>query len=65
MSTHNTVFYEKISKIISDLLVSLSDTQHMNRIMRKPMMWLPNRSDTNRAVQAQEIARGWKFWITM
>ena len=25
-------------------------------------MWFPNRSDTNRAVQAQKIARGWKFW---
>ena len=31
--------------------------------MRKPNMWFPNRSDTNRAVQAQKIARGWKVWI--
>ena len=23
----------------------------------------PNRSDTNRAVQVQKMARGWKFWI--
>ena len=22
-----------------------------------------NRSDTNKAVQAQKMARGWKFWI--
>ena len=26
-------------------------------------MWSPNRSDTNQAVQAQKMARGWKFWI--
>ena len=26
-------------------------------------MWFPNRSDTNQAVQAQKLARGWKFWI--
>ena len=34
--------------------------------MSKPTMWFLNRSDTNRAVQAQKkkkIARGWKFWI--
>ena len=26
-------------------------------------MWFPNRSDTNRVVQAQKMARDWKFWI--
>ena len=26
-------------------------------------MWFPTRSDTNRAVQSQKMARGWKFWI--
>ena len=26
-------------------------------------MWFLNRSDTNQAVQPQETARGWKFWI--
>ena len=26
-------------------------------------MWFPNRSDTNRAVQAQKRARSLKFWI--
>ena len=31
--------------------------------MRKPTMWFPNRFDTNRAVQAQKMARDWKFWI--
>ena len=31
--------------------------------MRKPTIWFLNRSDTNRAVQALKMARGWKFWI--
>ena len=26
-------------------------------------MWFTNRFDTNRAVQAQKMARGWKFCI--
>ena len=26
-------------------------------------MWFPNRFDTNRAVQAQKMARSLKFWI--
>ena len=31
--------------------------------MGKPTMWFSNRSDTNRAVQSQKMARDWKFWI--
>ena len=27
-------------------------------------MWFLNRSGTNRAVQAQKMARDWKFWIS-
>ena len=30
----------------------------MSMCVRKPTMWLPNMSDTNRAVQAQKMARG-------
>ena len=26
-------------------------------------IWVPTRSDTNRHVQSQKLARGWKFWI--
>ena len=29
----------------------------MSRIMSKPTMWFSNRSNTNRAVQAQNMAR--------
>ena len=31
--------------------------------MRKPTFWIPTWSDTNQAVQLQEMARGLKFWI--
>ena len=31
--------------------------------MRKPTFWFLTRSDTNRAVQSLNIARGLKFWI--
>ena len=34
-----------------------------NLCMRKPKMWVPTRSDTNRPVQSQKMVRGWKFWI--
>ena len=33
----------------------------MSRLVGKPTMLSPNRSDTNQAVQAQKMARGWKF----
>ena len=32
----------------------------MSRLVGKQTMWFPNRSDTNRAVQAQERARSLK-----
>ena len=31
--------------------------------MGKLTLWIPTRSDTNRAVQPLEMARGLKFWI--
>ena len=37
--------------------------QQMSRRVRKPTMWFPNWSDTNRPVQAQKKARSLKFWI--
>ena len=39
-----------------------SNQQQMSRLMKKPT-WFSNSTDTNRAVQAQKLARGWKFWI--
>ena len=35
----------------------------MSHLVRKPTMWFPNRSDTNRAVQSQKQVRSLKFRI--
>ena len=35
----------------------------LSRLVGKPTMWFPNRSDTNRPVQAQKRARSLKFRI--
>ena len=35
----------------------------MSRLVGKPTMWFPNRSDTNRPVQVQKTARSLKFRI--
>ena len=35
----------------------------LSRLVVKPTMWFPNRSDTNRPVQAQKTARSMEFRI--
>ena len=35
----------------------------MSHLVEKPTMWFPNRSDTNRPLQLQKLARNLKFWI--
>ena len=37
--------------------------EKMNCDTKIQTMLFPNRFDTNQAVQAQKVARGWKFWI--
>ena len=37
--------------------------QQISRLVGKPTMWFPNRSDTNRPVHAQKRARSLKFRI--
>ena len=34
----------------------------MSHLVGKPTMWFPNRSNTNRPVQAQKQAKSLKFW---
>ena len=36
---------------------------YLSRLVGKQTMWFPNRSNTNRPVQAQKQARSLKFWI--
>ena len=35
----------------------------MSRLVGKPTMWFPNRSDTKRPVQSQKTATSLKFWM--
>ena len=39
------------------------NNNHLSRLVGKPTMWFPNRSDTNRPVQLQNQARSLTFWI--
>ena len=41
-------------------IISLHIRLHLSLLMRKPTMWFSNRFDTNRAIKAQKMARGWK-----
>ena len=43
--------------------VKIGRKYDMSSLMRKSTMWFLNRSDTNQAVRAQMMVRGWKFWI--
>ena len=36
-------------------------TKRLSRVMRKPTMWFPTRSDTNRAAQSQKKTRSLNF----
>ena len=52
---HVHVLFEKEYRLIH------SHLKHMSRLVGKPTMRFPNRSDTNRPVQAQKRARSLKF----
>ena len=58
----NIVFFGKVS-FFSDRHKDrhLVHPAHMGLVVRKP--GFPTRSDTNRAVQSQKMARGFKFRI--
>ena len=43
--------------------MNFAEVSDMSRLVGKLTMWFPNGSDTNRAIQAQKMARGLKFWI--
>ena len=51
--------YDTISNEIDQIMSRL----HLSRLVGNPTMWFPNRSDTNRPVQAQKRARSLKFRI--
>ena len=43
------------------LLSAMEHKHYLSRLMDKPTMWFPTRSDTNRSVQSQKQARSFKF----
>ena len=43
--------------------VQHQNIRQLSRLVGKPTMWFPNRSDTNQAVQSQKQARSLKFRI--
>ena len=45
----------------SNLVFNSVIKHRMSLCMGKPQFWFLNRSDTNQAVQTQQMARGWKF----
>ena len=45
------------------LLDEVDGNEQLSRLVGKPTVWFRNRSDTNRAVQAQKQARSLKFRI--
>ena len=44
-------------------LMACKNLKHLSRVMRKPTFWFPTWSDTNQAMQSQNMARGLKFCI--
>ena len=48
--------HEAAQQLMSHLII-------LSRVTRKPTMWFSNGSDTHRPVQAQKMARGWKFYL--
>ena len=52
----------RIGRVVNVNLVTFHNDDE-SRFMRKSTMWVLNRSDTNQAVQAQEMTRVGIFWI--
>ena len=55
--------FDNLDKIQTKCLQEQLRNYHLSRLVGKPTMWFPNRSDTNRLVQAQKRTRGLKFRI--
>ena len=61
------LFLQESDRQLSDIHVNVgcfhSLYQYMSHLVGKPTKWFPNRSDTNRPVQAQKRDRSLKFQI--
>ena len=65
LTDSNVVSEKRIVSRVCHMFGSLNFKQrfNMSHLVGKPTMWFLNRSDTNRPVQAQKIARSLKFRI--
>ena len=70
MSTNKTGFYGELTKSIFHLTIythylffCVFYSIYEPRCEKKQSLGFPTRSDKNRAVQPQKMARGLKFWI--
>ena len=62
-SLHDRSMIEKSQKDEIAQQLQLLKGMNLSLCVRKLTIWVPTRSDTNRAVQSQEKVRGWKLWI--
>ena len=53
--------FKQLAKCVSSPHFQVILVDHLSLCVRKPTVWVPTRSDTNRAVQSQKMVRGWKF----
>ena len=58
-----TVSRAGFDEILANAYTAAVWLRNMSCVTRKPTMWFPNMSGTDRAVQSQKMARDWKFWI--
>ena len=58
LSSWRDAFVLPISTCVSSVTLS-----YLSLCVRKPTVWVPTRSDTNRAVQSQNMVGGWIIWI--
>ena len=57
------IWEDKAKLIMREAAIEVGRHHNLSRIVGKPTMWFPNRSDTNQAVQSQKQAGILKFRI--
>ena len=63
LNTGTLIFLLNTKKVEQFIIGSYSLGNKNEPRHEKTKMWFPNKSDTNQAIQAQNMARGWKCWI--
>ena len=58
MGTVDPAYIERLQE---DIIIAVTSHYHLSLVVRKPVFRVSDRSDSNRAVQLQKMARGLKF----